>query len=222
MLTSLAKATGVSFGRDSRTIPAGNSWKRPGFPQHWLDLVDKLLVRRGETMLTTEQERLKQDIATWVERFGCERGSLLPVLQEIQKKHRHVSGLAMQLVADHLGIHPAEVHSVMSFYAFLDDRPKGQFVIRLCQTISCDMAGKQRIARQLMNELGIKFGETTRDGKFTLEWANCIGMCDQGPALLVNDAVYTRVTPAMVHDIVETCRQAFGLHTLGAKGEGHA
>ena len=60
------------------------------------------------------------------------------------------------------------------------------------------MAGKDRVARQLENDLGIGFGETTADGKFSLEWANCLGMCDQGPALLVNDDVYTRVTPEQV------------------------
>ncbi len=66
---------------------------------------------------------------------------------------------------------------------------------------------RTRVARQLENDLGISFGETTPDGKFTLEWANCIGMCDQGPALLVNDKVYTRVTPDKVHEILEECRQ---------------
>ena len=93
----------------------------------------------------------------------------------------------MQVIADLLDIHPVEVHSVVSFYSFLDERPQGQFVIRLCRTITCDMAGKDHVARQLENDLGIEFGETTPDGKFSLEWANCLGMCDQGPAMLVNE-----------------------------------
>jgi [NiFe] hydrogenase diaphorase moiety large subunit len=84
--------------------------------------------------------------------------------------------------------------------------------VRLCQTISCDLAGKARVARQLENELGIAFGETTPDGRFSLEWASCLGMCDQGPALLVNDRVYTRVTPDQVHQIIEDCRKVFGAH----------
>ena len=87
----------------------------------------------------------------------------------------------MQVIADLLDIHPVEVHSVVSFYSFLDERPQGQFVIRLCRTITCDMAGKEHVARQLVNDLGIDFGETTPDGKFSLGWANCLGMCDQGP-----------------------------------------
>jgi [NiFe] hydrogenase diaphorase moiety large subunit len=79
------------------------------------------------------------------------------------------------------------------------------------------MQGKDRVARQLENDLGIRFGETTPDGNFTLEWANCLGMCDQGPALLVNERIYTKVTPETVHDILEECRKVFGVHTLQEK-----
>ena len=174
-------------------------------------------------MLVTENERLAHDIGVFVERYGKERSGLIPILQEIQRKYHRTPEYAMQVVADRLGIHPVEVFSVVSFYSFLDHRPKGKFVIRLCRTISCDMAGKSRVASQLRSDLGIDFGQTTPDGKFSLEWANCLGMCDQGPALLVNDQVYTRVTPAAVHEIIEACRRTFGVYALEAKHEeGHA
>ena len=167
-------------------------------------------------MLQTEQQRLKEDIGRWVERYGARRSSLIPVLQEVQAKYTQISEYAMQEVADHLGIHPVEVYSVVTFYSFLGEAQHGKFVIRLCRTVSCDMAGKRRVARQLENDLGIRFGETTKDGKFTLDWANCIGMCDQGPALLVNDVVYTRVSPESVHQIIEDCRKVFGAHAAQA------
>jgi NADH:ubiquinone oxidoreductase subunit E len=161
-------------------------------------------------MLVTERQRLREDIGRWVERFGAQRSSLIPVLQEIQAKHHQISEYAMQEVADRMDIHPVEVYSVVTFYAFLSEGYHGKFVIRLCRTISCDMAGKDRVARQLETDLGIAFGQTTRDGKFSLEWASCIGMCDQGPALLVNDQVFTSVTPERVHDILQVCRKSFG------------
>jgi len=170
-------------------------------------------------MLVTEHDRLAQELRDLADRFGRDRSALIPILQEIQKKRYHISGHAMQEIADLLGIHPVEVYSVVSFYSFLDDKPKGQFVIRLCRTISCDLAGKDRVARQLENDLGIRFGETTRDGKFTLEYANCLGMCDQGPALLVNDKVHTCVTPEKVHAILQECRSAFGVHAREAREE---
>jgi (2Fe-2S) ferredoxin len=113
----------------------------------------------------------------------------------------------MQEVADRLNMKPVEVYSTMSFYHFFNTQETGKYVIRLCQTISCDMLGKEHIARQFENELGIEFGETTPDGMFTLEYASCLGMCDQGPAVLVNDKVYTHVTPAKVHEIVNECRK---------------
>ena len=162
-------------------------------------------------MLVTEQERMRDDIRCWADRFGHERSSLIPILQEVQKKYFCVSDYAMQVIADLLRIHPVEVFSVISFYSFLDDKPKGKYIIRLCRTISCDLQGKERVARQLETDLGIHFGETTPDGKFSLEWANCLGMCDQGPAMLVNEQVYTHVTPEKVHEILETLRQVFGV-----------
>lgn len=133
-------------------------------------------------MLVTERDRLREELVELGEKYGRERSGLLPILQEIQRRHHYISPYCMQIVADLLGLHPVEVHSVVSFYSFLNERPQGQFVIRLCHTITCAMAGKDQVARQLENDLGIRFGETTPDNKFTLQWANCLGMCDQGPA----------------------------------------
>jgi len=168
-------------------------------------------------MLVTERQRLKEEIAGLCEKHGEGRSALMPVLQEVQKKYYHVSPYAMQVIADRMSIHPVEVHSVVSFYSFLKEEPEGQFVIRLCRTISCDMQGKDRVARQLENDLGIRFGQATPDGKFSLEWANCLGMCDQGPAMLVNDKVYTCVTPDKVSEILEECRKFFGVHATERK-----
>lgn len=172
-------------------------------------------------MLITEREKMVEDINTWAEQYGRNRSALMPILQEVQKKYYRISDYAMQEIADLLGIHPVEVYGVVSFYSFLDDKPKGKFIIRLCQTISCDMVGKDRVARQLENDLGIGFGQTTADGIFTLEWANCLGMCDLGPAMLVNDQVFTRLTPAKVNEIIDGCRRALS-HYATQRKEAHA
>ena len=172
-------------------------------------------------MLVTADERLKEQLAPIAASHGGNRSALMPMLQEIQKSHSRITPYAMQIVADMLGIHPVEVMGVVSFYSFLDVKPKGKFIIRLCQTISCDMQGKDKVARQLETDLGIKFGETTPDGFFTLEYANCLGLCDEGPAMLVNDKAYTKVTPGMIQQIIEECRSVFGLHAAQKK-EGHA
>jgi [NiFe] hydrogenase diaphorase moiety large subunit len=146
-------------------------------------------------MLVLEKNAMTEEIELLVDKYGKDRSSLLPILQDIQRKHKYIPDFAQQEVARLLDIHPVEVFSVVSFYSFLNTQPKGRNIVRLCQTITCDMAGKAAVAKALERELGIKFGETTKDNKFTLEFVNCLGMCDQGPALLVNERVYSKITP---------------------------
>jgi NADH:ubiquinone oxidoreductase subunit E len=146
-------------------------------------------------MLVLEKNAMTEEIELLVDKYGKDRSSLLPILQDIQRTHKYIPDFAQQEVARLLDIHPVEVFSVVSFYSFLNTQPKGRNIVRLCQTITCDMAGKAAVAKALERELGIKFGETTKDNKFTLEFVNCLGMCDQGPALLVNERVYSKITP---------------------------
>ena len=168
-------------------------------------------------MLVTQQEQLRADVTALVDKLGPGRSSLIPILQDVKRNHHGIDTDAMQIVADLLDIHPVEVCSVATFYAFLSPAAQGQLVVRLCRTVSCELAGKDAIARALESELGIAFGETSEDGRVTLEWANCMGMCDQGPALLVNDRVYTRVTPETVREIVAECRGAYSGHAAERK-----
>jgi len=142
-----------------------------------------------------EKNSLTEKIEQLVEKHGAERAALIPILQGIQREYRYISEFAQQEVARLLDIHPVEVFSVISFYSFLNTKPKGRNIVRLCQTMICDMKGKTAIVNAIERELGIKIGETTDDEKFTVEYANCIGMCDQGPAMVVNNDVYTKLTP---------------------------
>ncbi len=157
-------------------------------------------------MLVLEKNAMTEEIEQLVTKHGSKRSALLPILQDIQRKHKHIPDFAQQEVARLLGIHPVEVYSVITFYAFLNTKPKGRNIVRLCQTITCDLSGKENVARAIERELGIKFGETTKDNKVTLEYANCLGMCDQGPALLVNERVYAKVTPEKAVQILNEIR----------------
>jgi NADH:ubiquinone oxidoreductase subunit E len=160
--------------------------------------------------LTAQQAELVDEIDALVERHGRSRDSLIPVLQHLRERHREIGDLAMQVIADRLDVPPVEVYGVATFYSFLGTRRTGRYVIRMCRTLSCEFAGKQAVADQLERELGVSFGETTEDELFTLEWANCIGMCDQAPAMLVNDEAYGDLTPEKVTDIVAALRGAAG------------
>lgn len=154
-------------------------------------------------MLVLEKNALTEDIESLCVKYGNTRSALLPILQELQIKHGYISEFAQQEVARLLDIHPVEVYSVVTFYSFLSTESKGKYIVRLCRTISCDLAGTEVIAKTLERELGILFGETTKDRRFTLEYINCMGMCDQGPAILVNDNVHTKLTPQKVVDILK-------------------
>ncbi len=146
-------------------------------------------------MLVEEKTSLAEEIESLVSEYGSERSALLKILNSVQKKYRYISDYAQQEIARHLKIQPVEVFSVISFYAFLNSEPKGRNIVRLCRTVTCEMKGKELIERAVERELGIKIGETTKDRKFTLEYANCLGLCDVAPAMSINDRVYTRLTP---------------------------
>ena len=146
-------------------------------------------------MLVFEKTSLAEEIELLIQKHGSVRSALLPILQEIQSKHRYISDYAQQEVARHLKIQPVEVYSVISFYAFLNSEPKGRNIVRICKTISCDMKNKLSIVKAIERELGIKMGETTSDNKFTIEYTNCLGLCDEGPAMAINEQVFTKLTP---------------------------
>ncbi len=146
-------------------------------------------------MLVEEKNALTEEIEQLIKKYGKKRSALLSILHGIQMKHRHISEYAQQEIARLLDIHPVEVYSVLSFFAFLNANPKGRNLVRVCQTISCDMKGKDNIVRAIERELNIKVGGTTSDNKFTLEYVNCLGLCDEGPAMAVNDQVFTKLTP---------------------------
>lgn len=161
-------------------------------------------------MQVIDRHKVNEQIDELKQKYGNDRSALLPILQELQDVYGYLPDLLMQETAHALDLHPVEVEGVASFYSFFRTKEKqGKYVIRLCRTISCDIAGKTNVARQLENELGIKFGRTTKDGMFTLEYSNCLGMCDQGPALMVNDRLFATVTPDKVSQIVADCRRNF-------------
>jgi|BarGraNGADG00212_2_1021979.scaffolds.fasta_scaffold09633_2 [NiFe] hydrogenase diaphorase moiety large subunit len=156
--------------------------------------------------MQTMDPTTRDEIVAIVDRHGRERTSLVPILADVKRSLHQIDSETMQIVADLIDVHPVEVYSVATFYAFLHGAAEGTHVVRLCGTLSCDFAGKQAVADALRAELGIDFGQTTSDGMFTLEWTSCLGMCDQGPALLVDDRMFTQVTPDRVEQVLADVR----------------
>ncbi|HKK60323.1 MAG TPA: NADH-quinone oxidoreductase subunit NuoE [Salinivirga sp.] len=137
-----------------------------------------------------------------VEKHGRKREKLLPILQGVIEKERSVSDFAMVEIAKQMGISAADVYGTATFYSFMDTEPRGEYVIRICKTITCFMKGKNQILLALEDALKIKLGETTPDRKFTLLETNCLGWCHKAPAMLINDEIYTDLTIEKVHEII--------------------
>ncbi len=136
------------------------------------------------------------------EKYGNDRARLMDMVREVQDTFDHVPREAFGLIAEEANTHRVEVESVVSFYSFLSDKQQGAVVIRLCDDIIDRFQGSEAVGEALQKELGIGFGETTADGKITLEKTACIGMSDQAPAMMANDVMVTNLTPEKIPDIV--------------------
>jgi len=145
---------------------------------------------------------LTESVREKVDKHGTRRDSLLPILQEIVAEKSYLTDADMVEVARQLDISAADVFGTATFYSFLDTRPLGKYVIRICKTISCSMKGKNQVLATIEEILKIHLGETTADRKFSLLETNCIGWCHKAPAILINDDPYTDLTPEKVTEIL--------------------
>lgn len=132
------------------------------------------------------------------------REKLLGMLETEQRKRGFVSRSAMVEMATTLGISLSDVYGVATFYAFISVRPGGRNVIWICKSLPCYMKDGRMIIESVRKELGIGPGESTRDGKFSFELTNCIGACDQAPAMLVNDDVHGSLSPERISGILKS------------------
>lgn len=132
------------------------------------------------------------------------RDALLGMLKEQQDSQGHVSREAMEYLAQSLSLSLSEVYGVATFYSFLSTKPLGRHVIRVCKSMPCHLQDSGQVIDWISEELGLAPGETTPDGRFTLELTNCIGACDQAPAMLIDDVVYGRLDPQKVAQILKS------------------
>lgn len=141
-------------------------------------------------------------ITELVDKHGRGRTSLMPILQGVIEKKNFISDQDMTEIAKELDLSAAQVYGTATFYAFLETQPRGQYVIRVCKTITCDMHGKKTVVQTIEDMLKIKVGETTPNKKFTLLETNCLGWCHEGPAMLINEKPFSGLTTEKVHDII--------------------
>jgi NADH-quinone oxidoreductase subunit E len=141
-------------------------------------------------------EAIRQRIRDKFPNYPNKRAVTLPALHIVQDELRCVSTEAIREIAELLELHPAEVHDTMSFYGFFRDEkhPLGKHRVWVCRSISCMLRGGEELLADLCEKYGIKPGQTTPDGKITLEFAECLGACEGAPCILVNDDCHMNLT----------------------------
>jgi [NiFe] hydrogenase diaphorase moiety large subunit len=154
-------------------------------------------------------ENIQAEIKQICQNCDNDRTRMIDIVRTVQQKFGRVGNEAMNLIAKCVNCRRAEVEGVISFYAFLSKRPKGKVVIRLCNDVVDKMAGVDAVAEEFKKQLNIDFGRTTPDGKITLEYTPCIGMCDQAPAALINDEVITYLSTDKVKEIVADIKKHY-------------
>lgn len=141
-------------------------------------------------------EAIRQRIRDKFPNYPNKRAVTLPALHIVQDELRHVSTEAIREIAELLELHPAEVHDTMSFYGFFRDEkhPLGKHRVWVCRSLSCMLRGGEELLADLCEKYDIKPGQTTPDGKITLEFAECLGACEGAPCVLVNDDCHMNLT----------------------------
>jgi NADH-quinone oxidoreductase subunit E len=139
---------------------------------------------------------MKQRIRGYLPRYPNKQAVTLPALHIVQEELRHVPVEAMKEIAELLELHPAQVFDTMSFYGFFrtEKNPLGKHRVWVCRSLPCMLRGGEELLANLCRKLGVKPGETTADGKVTLEFAECLGACEGAPCVLVNDECLLNIT----------------------------
>ena len=135
-----------------------------------------------------------------------EPGALMPVLQEAQEIFGYVPMEVQEIIADGLDTTLSEVYGVATFYSQFSLKPRGKYIVGVCMGTACYVKGAQEVLDKLGEELGVPVGETTADGRFTLEATRCVGACGLAPVMMVNDDVHGRLTADDIPGIIEKYR----------------
>jgi NADH:ubiquinone oxidoreductase subunit E len=148
--------------------------------------------------------QLEKKIAAIAERYHKEPHQLMRILLDIQKVASNAIPREVAVVVSRVtGIPEAKLYGFISFYAMISPKPRGKHVIRMCESAPCHVTGAAAVMESIIKTLGIQPGETSADGRFTLEYCQCLGVCESSPAILVNDTIYKNLTPGRAATLME-------------------
>jgi len=152
---------------------------------------------------------IREKIAAYIPRYPSKRAVTLPALHIVHEHYRCVPFQAMAEIAEMLEITPAEVHDTMSFYGFFPQAPIGEKRVWVCRSISCMLRGGEEMLEHACRRLGVHAGETTPDGKLTVEFAECLGICDFAPAAVADDGrIFGPLNPESVDTMIDDLKRS--------------
>ncbi|OYV99201.1 MAG: NADH-quinone oxidoreductase subunit E [Deltaproteobacteria bacterium 37-65-8] len=136
-------------------------------------------------------------------RYPDRKAAILPALHLAQKEFGYVSDEAIVYIAGLVGASPADIEGVASFYTMYNRKPVGKYHVQICRNISCSLLGAEHLIEHVSRKLGVRPGETTPDGKFTLEKVECLGSCGTAPVMQVNDEYHENLTVESIDRILD-------------------
>lgn len=144
-----------------------------------------------------------RELETFINTLDTKKGSLISVLHKAQGIFGYLPREVQEFVADQLNESLANVYGVVSFYSYFTMVPKGEHPVAVCMGTACYVRGADKVLDEFQKQLGIKSGETSLDGKFSIDALRCVGACGIAPVVLVGEKVYKKVEPKEVKGIIE-------------------
>ena len=154
----------------------------------------------SDTKLACDVEQQMVDIC---QRHGNDQGELINILHEAQRLQGYLPEEMQRVIARQLGIPASKVYGVVTFYTFFTMTPKGKYPISVCMGTACYVRGSEKLLEEFKRLLGIEVGETTPDGKFSLDCLRCVGACGLAPVVMIGEKVYGRLQPIDVKKILD-------------------
>ena len=148
-------------------------------------------------------ENARRELEALLARYPDKEAAILPTLHIAQREFGHVSDEAIVYVAGLLGFTPARIEGVATFYTMYNRKAVGKYHVQVCRNISCSLLGAEHLIAHVSQKLGIKPGETTPDGKFTLSTAECLGSCGTAPVMQVNDDYHENLTEEKIDALLD-------------------
>lgn len=146
-----------------------------------------------------KDEKMEQILA----KYSRDKSNLIQILNDVQVGYGYIPERCQLAISEYLNMPMAEIYGVITFYSRFTLKPKGKYNVSVCLGTACYVKGSEKVLDRLKEKLGIDVGETTPDGKFSIEATRCIGACGLAPVFTVNDEVYGNATPELIDKVIE-------------------